>query len=93
MLKRERFPGGGLERWLITMIESGGFRDLPLYYPVRERDGQPAETYARALLGLLRLTRGPGAAFGQVCDDGRAFRSWAEAAPASRGRVLASSVS
>ena len=79
---RQRAPGGGLEKWLEGAIEAGSLMDLPLYYPLRERRGRPAEPFARALLARMQSARGDCEALEFARDDSRAFRSWAEKSPA-----------
>lgn len=82
-----QFGGGGLELWLIRMIQQGALRDLPLYYPLGDRVGRQPEPYARTLLANLRQTCGDARALERTRDDGRAFRSWAESAPMSLDRL------
>lgn len=77
--------GGGLELWLARTIQQGILKDLPLYYRLGDRVGRQPEQYARALLGSLRETDGDARTRERTRDDGRAFRSWTEAASMAPG--------
>jgi hypothetical protein len=81
--------GARLERWLARSIQQGALRDLPPYYSLRERVDLPPEPYARQLLaGLKRAgVEDDGRVLERTRDDGRAFRSWAEAWPAVAQRL------
>ena len=73
-------PRSRLESWLVRKIQGGGLTLLPPYHPPGGRGGVAAEEYARNLLVGLRTSDGDRERAERFKDDGRAFRSWAEAA-------------
>jgi hypothetical protein len=84
-----------LEGWLVKKLQGECLQALPRYYPLGGHDGRCPEQYARDLLAGLRSAQSDLARLEQLKDDGRAFRSWAEAAAshamhrvASRNSVL-----
>lgn len=72
-------PPTRLEGWLVRKLEGGALKELPRYFPPGGRANHCPEQYARALLFRMRTTADDARAREQVKDDGRAFRSWAEA--------------
>lgn len=72
-------PGGRLEGWLRRGVQEGVLAALPPYSPPGGRWDYRPEQYARGLLARLRAAADDPAAIERVKDDGRAFRSWAEA--------------
>lgn len=81
--------GVKLELWLVRSIQQGALRDLPHYYSLRERVDLPPEHYARRLLAGLKGAgaEDDGRGLERTRDDGRAFRSWAEAWPTVAQRL------
>jgi hypothetical protein len=84
---KEGAPPNRLESWLDRKIQAGALKALPRYIPLRGRDGECPEQYARALLTGLRAPGADQQGLERIKGDGRAFRSWAESvlAHAPRG--------
>ena len=78
--RKEGPPRSRLESWLVRKIQSGGLKTLPRYSPLRGREDQCPEQYARTLLAGLRRVESDTTSLERLKDDGRAFRSWAESA-------------
>lgn len=72
-------PRNRLESWLRRKVRAGAFKALPPYSPLGDRGDQCPDQYARALLARMRADGGDPRAIERARDDGRAFRSWAEA--------------
>jgi hypothetical protein len=72
-------PRSRLEAWLVRKLQGGGLKSLPRYAPPGVRGDLCPEQYAEVLLDRLRAATVDPRAFERAKDDGRAFRSWAEA--------------
>jgi hypothetical protein len=72
-------PPNRLERWLVRTIQAGGLDAFPRYAPPGRLGLHSPEQYARTLLTRMRSAADDPLALERVKDDGRAFRSWAEA--------------
>jgi hypothetical protein len=72
-------PRSRLEAWLVRKLQAGGLKALPRYAPPGACGDLCPEQYAAALLDRLRAAAVDPRAFERAKDDGRAFRSWAEA--------------
>jgi hypothetical protein len=81
--RREEEPLDRLERWLVGMLRGGVLKGLPRYRPPRGMAGVCPEWYALRLLEGLRSAAADPGARERFRDDGRAFRGWAELAPAT----------
>jgi hypothetical protein len=82
---KETPPRSRLERWLLRKVQGGALRALPQYAPLGDRLEHCPEQYARALLARMQTAAGDSRALERAKDDGRAFRSWAEAVFALAG--------
>lgn len=70
-----------LEGWLVRELQGGALSSLPHYTPPGSLGLHCPEQYARNLLSRMRSAADDLSALERAKDDGRAFRSWAEAIP------------